>query len=80
MQLTNIKELEAFKDAVAKCSGEVWLLSPCGDKYNLKSAFSQYIAFGALLGEHGNELELFCQLFTDEQYFLKFFHENPNTL
>jgi hypothetical protein len=33
MKLTNIKELDAFKEAIAKCRGDVWLTSPYGDKY-----------------------------------------------
>ena len=49
MKLTNIKELDAFSAAIDACKGQVWLESPDGDKYNLKSRFNQYIAFGALL-------------------------------
>ena len=33
MKLTNIKELDAFKAAIEKCRGDVWLISPYGDKY-----------------------------------------------
>ena len=44
MKLTNIKEINAFKEAIAKCRGDVWLLSPYGDKYQLKSLFNQYLA------------------------------------
>lgn len=80
MKLTNIKELDAFKAAIEKCRGDVWLISPYGDKYQLKSLFNQYLAFGKLLDEHGDELELFCQFKEDEVHFMKFFYENPNVL
>ena len=80
MKLTNIKELDAFKAAIEKCRGDVWLISPYGDKYQLKSLFNQYLAFGKLLDEHGDELKLFCQFKEDEVHFMKFFYENPNVL
>lgn len=80
MRLRNTQEIEAFKEAVNKCSGGVWLESVQGDKYNLKSTLSQYVALGALLSEHGNELELFCQYPHDEEYFFQFFRNYPDTL
>lgn len=48
MKLRNIEDVEGFLDAVSQCTGDVWLESPYGDKYNLKSKLSQYIAMGAL--------------------------------
>lgn len=80
MKLTNIKELDAFQEAISKCRGDVWITSPCGDIYQLKSLFNQYIAFGKLLGEHGDEMELFCQFKEDEGHFMKFFYEYPEVL
>ena len=38
----------------------------------MKSSLSQYIAMGALLGEHGDELELFCEKKEDEPIMLEF--------
>ena len=48
------------------CTGDVILTSEYGDKYNLKSTLSQYIAIAALLGQHGEELELWCSNREDE--------------
>lgn len=48
-----------FVATVNDCKGQVWLESPEGDRYNLKSVFSQYIALGKLLEERGDYLELF---------------------
>jgi len=80
MQLCNITDVENFKSVVARTQGAVWLESPYGDKYNLKSALSQYVAIGKLISSHGDELELFCSDRADEGLFLKFFSENPQVL
>ena len=80
MRLTNSKEIMEFRFAVSKCKGDVWLEDQEGNKFNLKSVISQYIALGELLQEKGNHLELFCSCSEDEQYFMKFFFENPEVL
>lgn len=80
MRLHNTQEVQDFKAAIEKCVGEVWLESQWGDRYNLKSILSQYVALGALLTEHGDELELFCQVEADERHFYKFFKQYPNVL
>lgn len=77
MKIKNITQLNDFIAAVEKCSGEVWLESPQGDKYNLKSQFSRYIALGELLSDCGDQLELFCARKDDEPYFLKYLRDHP---
>lgn len=77
MKLTKISQVENFLAVVNSCKGDVILTSKYGDKYNMKSLLTQYIAIEALLGERGDELELFCSLREDEVKFLKFFNENP---
>ena len=80
MRLTNLKEIEEFRKAIDKCKGSVWLEDAEGNKLNLRSMMSQYVALGALLEDKGESLELFCSLASDEQYFLKFFQDYPNAL
>ena len=80
MKLTKITQVKEFLAVVDSCEGDVWLVSLQGDKYNLKSTLTQYVAMGALLGQKGDELELFCDLTADEQKFLKWFNENPEVL
>ena len=80
MKLTNSREIMEFKFAISKCKGDVWLEDQEGNKFNLKSVISQYIALGELLQDKGEVLELFCALPEDEQHFLKFFQVNPNAL
>ena len=77
MRLKNIEEVNAFLATVDRCEGNVWLESTEGDRFNLKSKFSQYIAMAALLGENGEDLELYCQLPEDRSRFYKYFREYP---
>ena len=80
MKIKNIKNVETFLAVVNECKGEVTLTSVYGDKYNLKSALTQYVAVAALLGDHGEELELWCTDKDDEKKFLKMFNEHPEML
>lgn len=80
MKLTKISQVKDFLAIVNTCKGDVTLTSQYGDKYNMKSLLTQYVAIGALLGERGDELELFCSSKEDEAKFLKFFNENPEVM
>lgn len=80
MKLTKISQIKDFLAIVNTCKGDVTLTSQYGDKYNMKSLLTQYVAIGALLGERGDELELFCSSKEDEAKFLKFFNENPEVM
>ena len=73
MKITTLKDVEEFKKAINECSGEVWLESVYGDKYNLKSALTQYVAIADLLRDKNGELELFAQHPEDELKLMKFF-------
>ncbi len=80
MKFVRISDFNDFINTVDECKGEVWLESPRGDKYVLKSLFSRRLAMGQLLSEHGDELELYCQLSEDEQLFYKYFDEHPGVV
>lgn len=77
MKFTKAIEVDNFLRTVDGCEGEVWIESLYGDKFVLKSMFSRYLAMAALLTEHGDELELFCQLPEDKAKFYKYFHDHP---
>lgn len=77
MKFTKAIEVHDFLRTVDSCEGEVWLESPRGDKFVLKSVFSRYIAMSALLTEKAEELELFCQFTEDERKFCKYFNNHP---
>ena len=67
MKIKNVKDVETFLKVVNECKGEVTLTSIYGDKYNLKSTLTQYVAVAALVGEHGEDLELWCTDKDDER-------------
>ena len=77
MRFTKAIEVNDFLRTVEECEGDVWLESPNGDKFVLKSVFSRYIAMSALLSEKGDELELYCQLPEDKAKFYQYFHAHP---
>lgn len=77
MKLSKIEQVNEFLAIVDSCKGDVTLRSVDGDIFNLKSKLSQYIAIAALLGQHGDELELFCSDSSDEGKFMNFLIEIP---
>lgn len=80
MLLTKSIQVEDFLKAVEQAKDNVFLRSVHGDCYNLKSVLSCYVAVGALLGAHGDELELFCDSKDDERFFFRFFKDHPEVL
>lgn len=80
MKLRKLEDVTDFLKTVEECTGEVYLTSAYGDRYSLKSKMSTYVAMGELLGEHGDELELWCDNKDDEARFLTFFCNHQNVL
>lgn len=78
MKLKNIGQVKGFLATVNRCEGDVWLESSEGDKINLKSSLSQYVAIAALINVEGEKLELFCSLPSDEAKFYVLFSEHPD--
>ena len=66
MRLRSEADVQQFLDAVNQCGGDVYLKSPEGDIFNLKSSMSRYIAIGRLIEEQGDTLELFGERKEDE--------------
>lgn len=73
MKITNLQEIDEFKKAIDACEGDVWLESIYGDRYNLKSALTQYVAIADLMRDKNGDLELFAKLPQDEMRLMKFF-------
>ncbi|MDO4476079.1 MAG: polya polymerase [Lachnospiraceae bacterium] len=44
MKVNNIKDIEGFFNVVSKCTGRVELITGEGDRLNLKSKLTQYVA------------------------------------
>lgn len=72
MKIRSLQDIEAFKEAISRCKGDVWLESIYGDRYNLKSELSQYIAMAELLQDRNGDLELFARLPEDELILMEF--------
>ena len=66
MRLRSEADVQKFLEAVNACQGDVYLKSPQGDVFNLKSAMSQYVAVGRLIEEQGSSLELFADRQEDQ--------------
>ena len=73
MKINSIADVEEFKEIINSCKGEVWLESIYGDRYNLKSALTQYVAIADLMRDNKGELELFAKLPEDEAKLMEFF-------
>ena len=81
MKLRSDSDIKAFLDVVKECEGRVFLISPEGDQYNLKSTLTTiYLAMGQLLAEQGDKLELFAENKADEQLLLAYLDQNPQVL
>ena len=59
MKLINITNIEEFFAAIEQCKGDVYLISAQGDRFNLKSNLSKYVAFASIFSDAAIEqLEL----------------------
>ncbi|MCQ2500393.1 MAG: polya polymerase [Lachnospiraceae bacterium] len=76
MKLKDANQVNSFLAAVNECKDQVYLVSPYGDKFNLKSQLTQYIAIAALVNQAGDDLELFCDNKEDEAIMLKYIIDN----
>lgn len=77
MKLKNEIEINDFLNAVDRAKHPVFLVSVEGDRYNLKSTLSRYVAIAELIKDCGTKLELFCDDKNDEKYFFGFFLNHP---
>ena len=51
MKLTNITDIDGFCRAIEECKGDVILTTTEGDRLNLKSCLSRYVAFFKLFSD-----------------------------
>lgn len=72
MKFNSISDVDAFVSAVDKCKGDVWLESAQGDRFNLKSELSRYVAIGELIKDESESLELFARTAEDEAVLMEF--------
>ena len=59
MKIRNITDVNKFFNAINECQGTVELVSPEGDRINLKSKLSQYLSMASIFSNgYIRELEL----------------------
>lgn len=59
MKITNVKDVNKFFDVIDKCKGKIELISNEGDRLNLKSQLTKYVAMANLFSDGTvKELEL----------------------
>lgn len=80
MKMNNISDVQDFVKTIDSCDGQVWMQSVYGDQYNLKSLLTQYLVIGEMVKNHKNDLELFCELTSDECKFYEYFEKHPAVL
>ena len=73
MKFYNLKDIKGFFQMIEKTKGDVYLLSEQGDKINLKSNLSRYVAFVQLFADKNiKEFELQVTESSDKRLLLKY--------
>lgn len=73
MKVQNIKDINKFFEVVNQCSGKVELVTGEGDRLNLKSKLSQYVAFANVFSDGTvKEMEIVAYLPEDVDRLFKF--------
>ena len=76
MQLQNIDSVEKFFSVIDECRGRVELVSPEGDRINLKSKLAQYLSLASVFSNgYIKELDLIAYEREDVDRLLKFMYQ-----
>lgn len=74
MKLYHLKDITGFFNIINSCKGRVELVTDEGDRLNLKSKLSRYVALAKLFDENSEipEMELLCSEPDDVQKIINF--------
>jgi len=73
MKVTNITDIDKFFDTINHCDGTVEMLTSEGDRLNLKSQLTKYIALAKLFSDGTiGEVEIVCHNPNDVDKLLKY--------
>ena len=76
MKLVNINDVNGFFDMIGECKGTVELVSPEGDRINLKSKLSQYVAMAEIFSNgYIKELDIVAQDKEDIDRLIKYMYQ-----
>ncbi len=74
MRIRNNQELRMFESVIDRCRRTVWLVTPEGEQFDLKTPSGRYQGIAKMLsaGEY-EESELFASCLEDEMTIFEFF-------
>lgn len=72
MRTRTEQDVRLFNDAIDKCTRPVWLASPDGMYYNMKSVREHYAAMAKWITDTNDEMEIFTCSFEDEAVIMNF--------
>ena len=76
MKLQNIDNVEKFFSVIDECRGRVEIVSPEGDRINLKSKLAQYLSLASVFSNgYIKELDLIAYEREDVDRLLKFMYQ-----
>lgn len=76
MKIANITDVDVFFKVLDECKGKVELVSPEGDRINLKSKLSQYFALATVFSDgYIKELELVATDKEDVERLIKYMYQ-----
>lgn len=76
MKVQNISDVDAFFKVIDSCKGKVELVSPEGDRINLKSKLTQYLSMATMFSNgYIKELDLVATDKEDIEKLLQFMYQ-----
>ena len=76
VKVQNIKDVDAFFKVIDECKGTVELVSPEGDRINLKSKLTQYLSMANIFSNgYIKELDLVAHDKEDVERIIKFMYQ-----
>ncbi len=76
MKIQNINDVDTFFKVVDECKGTIELVSPEGDRINLKSKLTQYLSMATIFSNgYIKELELVAHETEDVERLIKYMYQ-----
>ncbi len=76
MKIQNIDNVEKFFEVIDECKGVVELVSPEGDRINLKSKLSQYLSMATIFSNgYVRELDIVAHDREDVERLIKYMYQ-----
>lgn len=76
MKIQNVNDVDSFFKVIDACKGSVELISPEGDRINLKSKLSQYLSMASIFSNgYIKELELVAYDKEDIERLIKYMYQ-----